>query len=540
MIHHLVDPFIAFLLRKLGDLLRRRGLEGFALHCYAQARSFDPHSADSLYAEARACWEAGDHAAAGALLQGLLSRDPGHAQGRNLLGAIQFAAEDFAAAEVLFRQAIDLAPGLSAAHNNLGNIFVEREEFTAAEPHYRAALACDPEYVEALSNLAMILNRQGRHEEAEALCRRALLLRPQFAGALNNLANILLDQDRRGEAIECYRAALREQPDLPEAHLNLAVTLADPDQLRGSLDHYRRVLERRPDSYIAHLRIGTALQVMGDWAGSERHLESAEGLRPAAMEVPHLRGNNASLMGDYQRADKYFRRALLLGAGSSTHGSYLFNLLYDPECGPLDFLREARDWAILYAESGLPIPARGAADATGRRLRIGYLSKDFGRHSVAYFIEPVIARHDRSRFEIFCYSNNPKPDAVTERFEELAEHWRDVAFVPDEEAWRQITADGIDILVDLSGHTGGNRRHLLARKPAPVQVNYLGYPATMAMSAIAYRIVDAITDPPGEADAAHTEALVRLPGCFLTYLPTQDPPAVARPPAAVRGHITFG
>lgn len=188
----------------------------------------------------------------------------------------------------------------------------------------------------------------------------------------------------------------------------------------------------------------------------------------------------------------------------------------------------------------MPNPVRHLADETGRRLRIGYLSKDFARHSVAYFIEPVIARHDLNRFEIFCYSNNPKPDMVTERIEELAEHWRDVAFVSDEEVRRQITRDGIDILVDLSGHTGGNRRHLLARMPAPVQVSYLGYPATMAMSAIAYRIVDAITDPPGEADTAHTEALVRLPGCFLTYLPAQDPPAVSLPPAAVRGHITFG
>ena len=474
MMSRLIDPFIAFLLRSLGDLLRRRGLEGFALHCYAQARSLDPGAAADLYAEARASWDAGDHGAARALLQGLLNLDPGHARGTNLLGAVHFAAEDFAAAEVLFRQAIDLAPDLAAAHNNLGNIFVEREEFTAAEPHYRAALACDPEYVEALSNLAMVLNRQGRHEEAEALCRRALQLRPQFAGALNNLANILLNQDRRGEAIDCYRAALREQPDLPEAHLNLAVALEDPDQLLGSLDHYRKILERKPDSYIAHLRIGTALQVVGDWAGSERHLEVAEGLRPAAMEVPHLRGNNANLMGDYQRADKLFRRALLLGAGSPTHGSYLFNLLYDPECGPLDFLREARDWAILYAESGAPIPARHASDRTGRRLRIGYLSKDFARHSVAYYIEPVIASHDRDRFEIFCYSNNPKPDAVTERFEKLTEHWRDVAFISDEEALRQITADGIDILVDLSGHTSGNRRHLLARKPAPVQVSYVG------------------------------------------------------------------
>lgn len=540
MLNHLIAPFLAFLLRRLGVLLRVRGQESFARHCYAQARSLDPGAAASLYLEARSCWDAGDHGAARILLQSLLNLDPGHAQGRNLLGAIHFAAEDFAAAEVLFRQAIDLAPDLAPAHNNLGNIFAEREDFAAAEPHYRAALACDPEYVEALSNLGMVLNRQGQHKEAEELCHRALQLRPQFAGALNNLANTLLNQDRRGEAIDGYRAALRQQADLPEAHLNLALALADPEQLLGSLDYYRRVLERKPDSYLAHLRIGTALQVMGDWDESEHHLQAAEGLRPAVAEVLALRGNNASYRGNYQRADKLFRRALLLGAGSGTHSSHLFNRLYDPESRPADFLREAREWAILHAESGLPPQLRHANEGTGRRLRIGYLSKDFARHSVAYFIEPVIARHDRSRFEIFCYSNNPKPDAVTERIEKIAEHWRDIAFVSDEEAFRQITTDSIDILVELSGHTVGNRLHLLTRKPAPVQVSYLGYPVTTGLVGIDYRIVDAITDPPGEADTVHTEALVRLPGGFLTYLPAQDPPAVMPPPAAASGHITFG
>lgn len=540
MLSRLIATFLAFLLRRLGVLLRVRGQESFARHCYAHARSLDPGAAASLYLEARACWETGDHGAARVLLQSLLNLDPGHAQGRNLLGAIHFAAEDFAAAEALFRQAIDLAPDLAAAHNNLGNIFVGREDFSSAEPRYRAALACDPEYVEALSNLGMTLNRQGRYKEAEGLCRRALQLRPQFAGALNNLANTLLNQDRRGEAIDCYRAALRLQADLPEAHLNLARALNDPEQLLGSLDHYRRVLERKPDSYLAHLRIGTALQVMGDWDGSEHHLEMAEGLRPNAAEVLALRGNNASRAGDHQRADKLFRRALLLGADSGTHSSHLFNRIYDPGLRPADFLREAREWAILHAESDLPPQPRHANEGTGRRLRIGYLSKDFARHSVAYFIEPVIASHDRSRFEIFCYSNNPKPDAVTERIEKTAEHWRDIAFVSNEEAFRQITNDGIDILVELSGHTTGNRLYLLSRKPAPVQVSYLGYPVTTGLADIDYRIVDAITDPPGEADAVHTEALVRLPGGFLTYLPGQDPPAVTPPPVAARGHITFG
>jgi len=168
------------------------------------------------------------------------------------------------------------------------------------------------------------------------------------------------------------------------------------------------------------------------------------------------------------------------------------------------------------------------------------MSRDFARHSVAYFMEPVIAHHDHFRFEIYCYSNNPKPDDVTERFKSRADHWRDIAFTSDDDVFQQIITDGIDILIDLSGHTTGNRLTLLARKPAPVQANYLGYPATTGMRAMDYRIVDGVTDPPAEADGVSCESLVRLPYCFLTYEPPPDSPAVSPPPSVERGHITFG
>lgn len=540
MNNRFLSQILAFLLRRLGELLAARGLEGIASYYLAQAFSIDPGATADLYEKALACWHAGDQKASQVLLRRLVEQTPGHARAANLLGAIHFTADEFDAAESFFRQALALAPDLAAAHNNLGNIHVMREDFAAAEPLYRAALQHDPDYAEALNNLGMVLCRQGAYEEAERSCRRALQVRPAFAGALNNLGNALLGQDRRGEAIECYREALTRQADLPEAHLNLAAALNDPEQLVGVLDHFRRILQNRPDSYIAHLRVGTALQIAGDWGGSEYHLLAAERLRPSSAEVAALRGNNAGLLGDYASASRLYRRALQLGAAFPTHGSFLFNLLYDPQRSPAEFLREAREWSILHAE---PYPKKGVRslpETTGRRLRIGYLSKDFARHSVSYFIEPVIAHHDRSRFEVYCYSNNPKPDAVTERIKGLVEHWRDIAFIPDAAACEQIVGDGIDILVDLSGHTAGNRLKLMASKPAPLQANYLGYPATTAMPAIDYRFVDAITDPPGEADRMHTEKLVRLPGCFLTYQPPADAADVVPPPSIARGYVTFG
>ena len=170
-------------------------------------------------------------------------------------------------------------------------------------------------------------------------------------------------------------------------------------------------------------------------------------------------------------------------------------------------------------------------------VKIGYVSGDFRRHSVSHFLLPVFRHHDRTAFEIHGYSNNALTDDVTERLTALADGWRLIFGLDDEAAARMIAEDGIDILVDLSGHTAHNRLSLFARQPAPVQVTWLGYPGSTGLKAIGYRLVDAITDPPGEADAHYSERLVRLDHGFLCYAPLDQAPApVPRP----EGPIRFG
>ncbi len=186
------------------------------------------------------------------------------------------------------------------------------------------------------------------------------------------------------------------------------------------------------------------------------------------------------------------------------------------------------------------IEPHGNDRAPGRRLRVGYVSPDFRAHSVAFFIEPVLEHHDRDRFEVFCYYNNTLADAVTERLRRHADGWRIIAGKSDAEVARQIRADRIDILVDLAGHTAMSRALVLARKPAPVQVTWLGYPNTTGLSAVDYRITDEFADPPGTSEHLHAERLVRLPGSFSCYRPPDDAPDVAGLPAGMTGCITFG
>lgn len=171
-------------------------------------------------------------------------------------------------------------------------------------------------------------------------------------------------------------------------------------------------------------------------------------------------------------------------------------------------------------------------------MKIGYVSGDFRRHSVANFLFPVFENHDRSAFEIYCYSNNPSNDDVTERLVLAADQWRRISGLGDEEAARMIGEDGIDILVDLSGHTAHNRLQLFARRPAPTLVTWLGYPGSTGVEAIGFRLVDAITDPPDQGDRDYYEQLIRLEHGFLCYAPVDTAPAPVTRPAGKR--IRFG
>ncbi|MCH7697163.1 MAG: hypothetical protein IIB73_12945, partial [Proteobacteria bacterium] len=201
-------------------------------------------------------------------------------------------------------------------------------------------------------------------------------------------------------------------------------------------------------------------------------------------------------------------------------------------------LAEHHRWAEQHA-GRLPKrqkPYQNDADPD-RRLRIGYVSPDFYRHSVAYFIEPLLAAHCQCEFEVYCYANVAKPDDYTARLRELAAHWRDINGMDDEEVANLVRQDRIDILVDLTGHFARNRLVVFARKPAPIQVSYLGYRNTTGLDAIDYRLTDGLADPKDQ-DQFYSEKLIRLPRCFLCYKPPANAPPVQPSDAPEKASIT--
>jgi protein O-GlcNAc transferase len=313
---------------------------------------------------------------------------------------------------------------------------------------------------------------------------------------------------RLAEAEASYRQVLAADERHADAWSNLGFCLIQQKDVHRAESACRRAIELNPNLATAHANLGNALQRQA------RVDEAVAALRAALALNPNLR---------------------------VAHENLLLALNYLPAQTPQDVYAEHVRWAEQHANHlGDDAPPHANDRDENRRLRVAYVSPDFRRHSVAFFIEPLLAAHDRGQVEIVCYSDVERPDETTARIQQLADVWRDTGGVSDDRFAQIVREDRIDILVDLAGHTAGNRLLAFARRPAPVQVTCLGYPNTTGMAAIGYRITDAHADPPGLTDAFHTEQLIRLPRTAWCYRPPADAPHVGDAPPSTNGHVTFG
>ncbi len=381
-----------------------------------------------------------------------------------------------------------------------------------------------------------------RNAEAESALRTILAENPQHAPSLRRLAWLCHLRGDNGAAVGLLSRALEREPDNAEAHYNLGLVLAKLGRHAEAEASYRRGLALKPGAVDGHNNLGVLLEEVGRYDEAEACYRQAIALAP---ELAHAHNNLGVLLKESGRlaaALQAHRRAIALNPGlPAVHSNMLYTLNYDETVPPQALYAVHQAWGQI---PGVRFATEGArftnAPEPARRLRIGYVSGDFRHHSVAFFVEPLIAAHDRAAVEVFLYTNDARADAVTARLKTLADHFVPIHGLADELAAARIRQDAIDILVDLSGHTCGNRLMLFARKPAPVQVSWLGYPNTTGLPAIDYRFTDAIADPPDENDGLTTERLVRLERCFLCYRPPVEAAGVAPPPAADARHVTFG
>ncbi len=366
------------------------------------------------------------------------------------------------------------------------------------------ALDLDPDHINARLQLGRAYAALGEVEKADAAYAEALLIDPSHLAALNDRALLLDRIGRIDESIEHYRRAIEVAPERPEPHQNLSVLFERIGRLGDAIRHSESAIRLAPSAAGPRINLGKALVRMG---------RAEEGLARAteALASPQ--------------------------AQAAWHSNLLLDLHYVEGPTRGDLFEQHVAWASRWMP---PPPKRLRATLPrSRRIRVGYLSPDLKSHAVAYFFEPLLAHHDRQRFELFAYASVAHEDAVSARMRAAFDVWHNVHADSDEAVAARVRNEGIDVLVDLAGHTAGHRLGVFALAPAPVQITYLGYPDTTGLRTMDVRITDRRCDPPG-SEAFHTERLAFLESGMHCYAPHPAAPEPSRSPHEERGPLTFG
>ncbi len=383
----------------------------------------------------------------------------------------------------------------------------------------------------------------GRLRAAEAAVRRILVLHPKDFDALLLLAEIHCEKDEPKHAETLSRRAVVSKPGSSLAQHRLGVAFRKQQCYEKAVRCFRRALALEPCFAEAHLDLGQALHQQGSLGQAVKSFYRALAINPVMARGHYRLGNSLWNQGQIAPAIECYRRAIAL---KPNYGAALSNLAftmnYDAEASRSEIYAAHRARAAMLPALQLFDRSYSNDRRPERRLRIGYVSGDFCEHSVSYFFEPLLASHNHSEVEVFAYSSldSAEEDETTGRLRSLADHWISICHWDDKHAAEQIREDRIDILIDLGGYTTRGRLALFALKPAPVQVNWMGYLNTTGLAVMDYRITDEIADPAGETDRFNSETLVRLRPPFLCYRPFDHAPPVSALPAYEAGHLTFG
>lgn len=532
-------------------------------------------AADRLIEQGNEQERAGAHAEACALYRRAVLAAPEYAKAHLNLGIGLEAQGDAEGAMRSYERALAIEPADPYARYNLGKLLFLGGKLDDAERHLRGALIAKPDFADARVVLADLLDARGQVAEALAELEGVLARQPDYGGALYNHARLLRKHGRRADAEAALRRLLAVQPGHPSASYELGTLLALRGEFGEAEGELRRALEQRKDFTEAHVGLYDVYRAQGRFDAALAQIESAIELRPGWSQLWFFRGVMLNRMHRDAEGEAALRRAIeleprlseayrilgtaLLGqlrlpdalrayeagraydAAGYIRASELVALNFSDEISSEELFERHRAFGREIEQSIAPLVARFAnARDPERKLRVGYVSGDFHYHAVSTFLLPLLERHDRSRFETHCYSISDVADPVTRRIVDSVDHWRSEPFIPRAELAALILRDGIDVLVDLTGHSSLPSFDIFARRPAPVQAAWLGYLCTTGLTRMDYRITDARSDPPGTSEPLHTETLLRLPRPQWCYRPFASVEVSPEPPCARNGHVTFG
>ena len=465
---------------------------------------------------------------------------PEYAEAHYNLGATLHDLGQPEAAEEAYRTAIRLKPTYAEAHYNLGVALNDLGKLEQAEKAYRTAIHLKPEYAEAYTNLGGALKGLGQLEQAEKAYRATIRIQPECAEAYVNLGVALKELGRPEQAEEAYRTAIRVQPECAEAFSNLGNILQELGRLKEAEEAYRTAIRIMPEFAEAHYNYGNVLQILGQFDQAEQAYRSALRIKPEYAEAHSNLGNALKDAGRLEQAEEAHRAAIRIKPDfAEAHSNLLFSMSYNDCHGPLAMLEEARRYGRMVTRRVREPFSDWLCPNQPELLRVGLVSGDLRNHPVAHFLESTLSRLAPERIELIAYSTNHKTDELTSRIRPRFSAWKSLIGLSDEKAAQLIHSDGVQVLIDLSGHSAYNRLPVFAWKPAPVQATWLGFLGTTGVAEIDYLLGDPQVTPP-ENDGNFSESVWRLPDVWCCLTPPDMALTVAPLPALSAGGVTFG
>ncbi|WP_176785922.1 tetratricopeptide repeat protein [Propionivibrio dicarboxylicus] len=526
----------------LGQWLGHKGLHDLAISCFRNGTGGNGRpAAEAGFLLAKALLDRDrNQDAVEACLQ-VIEKDEGHAGVWCALGAAYRRLAKMELAKNAYEKAILLDSGYAQAWSNLGEWFLVKGNAQDALARCERALVLNPRLLEASNNRVAALYELGRFADAEEAARRAIELHPTEAALHVNMGNVLLHTGKARQAVKSFQRALECNSACLEAHLNLATLFGERHHLGESLLFLEREIAIKGESAQRLAALALAQQAKGDMAGAEESCSKVLKMQPGNVSALITMAGCLSARADHRGANAMQEKALVINPDMpSIYSNIAFNSTYMPELSSAQVYDFHREWARRFERTEKSRSFENSARKGKQPLRIGYVSGDFGTHPVGFLLRDVICHHDSRSFEIHCFSMmRSEGDEITQAIRGSASAWHDVLLTSDDELADLVHETGIDILVDLSGHTAYNRLPTFVMKPAPVQVTWIGYFHSTGLESIDYFITDPSTSPAG-CGQLFSETPVWLPHSRFCYSPPSYSPDVAPLPCLNTGYVTFG
>jgi predicted O-linked N-acetylglucosamine transferase (SPINDLY family) len=519
---------------RLGDLAKAQA-------GYKKVLKKRPNHFGALHMLAVSEQQSGNSQSAERLLRRALLVDPQSAAARCDLGVVLAALQRPDEALACYDHLIAFRPDFFDAHFNRGNLLLRLERFAEANASYDNAIAINPQHVNALSSKGEALHHLGRFAESITCYNRVLSVRPADVRALINRGAAFKDLRQAKEAIADFDLALAIAPDNTIARTNRGETLLAIGRVGEALESFDRALSINPELELAWLGRANILMLTKKVTEALAACQRVLAIEPNSAKALAQIGQCHMLQGDAETAVSYFDRSLAIKPDEeSVLSNRIFTLDFSEDG---DYVRNqaARSewWRQIGSKIAVehPAPYENDRDPT-RRIVLGYVSAEFKHHSAAYAFRPVLQNHDKSQFEVICYSGSPSEDEVTDSFRDVADRWRSVLQWSDDRLSDCIRSDKVDILIDLSGHTGTNRLRTFARKPAPIQVSAWGHANGTGLPTIDYLFSDPVSIS-SEVRHLFAEQIYDLP-CAIIIEPPPEGLRCSEPPVTSNGYLTYG